>query len=152
MNPREINPQKYNTELAEALKEIKEFKVPEWSLYVKSSAHKERPSTDPDFWYKRSASVLKQFYTKGSVGVSRLRSRFGGKKDRGMRPSEFRKSGGKIIRVILQQAESAGLLEKSDGEKSVRKLSEKGKKFLEDVADKASKSSKEKTKIEEVKK
>jgi len=143
MDPREINPQKYNLALAEALKSIIEFKAPEWSLYVKSSVHKARPSADPDFWYKRSASVLKQFYIRGQVGVSRLRSRFGGRKDRGMRPPEFRKAGGKIIRVILQQAESACFLEKSDGEKSVRKLTAKGKTFLESIAEKASKEKKE---------
>lgn len=140
MDPREINPQEYNKFLAEALKLIEQFKSPEWAFFVKTSPHKERPSIEPDFWYKRAASILKQFYLRGNVGVSRLRSRYGGRKNRGMRPEEFRKSGGKIIRVILQQAEAAGFLEKTDGEKSVRKISEKGMRFLEETADKISKS------------
>jgi len=124
---------KYNDLLAEALKKIPEFKQPEILQYVKTSVHKSRPSIDPDFWYKRSASILRQFYINGIVGVQRLRTRYGGKKKRGAKPSEFRKSGGKIIRTIVQQAESAGFLEKSKDAKAGRKLTEKGIKFLEEI-------------------
>ncbi len=124
---------KYNKMLSEKLKHIPEFAKPEWVDFVKSSVHKARPIFEPDFWYKRSASILRQIYLHDIVGVERLRTRYGGRKDRGMRPPEFRKSGGKIIRVILQQAESAGLLEKVKGKKSGRKLTEKGKHLLESV-------------------
>ncbi len=48
--------------------------------------------------------------------------------------AEFRKSGGKIIRKILQQAEEAGLLEKSKEKKKGRQLTVKGKAFLESFA------------------
>ena len=124
---------KYNKILSEALKKIPEFNKPDWVDFVKSSTHKSRPIFEPDFWHKRSASILRQIYINEVVGVERLRTRYGGRKDRGMRPPEFRKSGGKIIRVILQQAESAGLLEKVKGKKSGRKLTEKGKHLLENV-------------------
>src|SRR3989344_4484631 len=128
---RTIEAGKYNIKLAEAIKDIKEFQKPEWVDFVKTSTHKQRPSVDPDFWYKRAASILRQIYIKGVVGVERLRSRYGGRKDRGSQPPEFRKAGGKLIRKILQQAESAGFLEKSKERKAGRKLTEKGKSFLE---------------------
>ena len=131
---RTINPSKYNSALAEALKEIASFKKPEWVDYVKSSAHKSRPIAEVDFWHKRAASILRQIYIKEIVGVERLRTRYGGRKDRGQRPPEFRKGSGNIIRKILQQAESAGLVEKIKDKKSGRKLTEKGKDFLETVA------------------
>lgn len=124
---------KYNKLLSEALKKIPEIIKPEWADFVKSSTHKSRPIFDNEFWYKRSASILRQIYLNEVVGVERLRTRYGGRKDRGMKPPEFRKSGGKIIRVILQQAESAGLLEKVKGKKSGRKLTEKGKELLESI-------------------
>ena len=124
---------KYNNLLAAALKNVPEFVKPEWIDFVKSSVHKERPTSQVDFWHKRSASILRQIYIQEVVGVERLRTRYGGRKDRGMRPPEFRKSGGKIIRVILQQAEAAGLIEKVKGKKSGRKLTEKGKQLLESV-------------------
>ncbi len=130
---RSIPSEKYNQSLASALKSIQEFKVPDWALLVKTSTHKQRPTSNPDFWYNRTASILRQIYLKGVVGVSRLRTRYGGRKKRGMKPEEFRKGGGKIIRVILQQGEAAGLLEKATGSKPGRKLTEKGKMFLESV-------------------
>ncbi len=131
---RAIEAGKYNNYLADALKKVPEFNKPEWIDFVKSSAHKARPIAEPDFWHKRAASILRQIYIRGIVGVGRLRTRYGGRKDRGMQPPEFRKSGGKIIRTILQQAEKASLIEKSKEKKAGRKLTEKGKSFLEGVA------------------
>jgi small subunit ribosomal protein S19e len=127
------NPEKYNLALAKALKEVPEFKAPEWVFFVKSSVHRERPISDPDFWYKRSASILRQISIKGVVGTQRLKTRYGGKKDRGGKPSEFRKASGKIIRTILQQADSAGLTEKVTSPKPGRALTSKGKEFLESI-------------------
>ncbi len=130
---RSIRADKYNSILADALKEYPEFQKPDWIDFVKTSTHKQRPNFDSDFWHKRSASVLRQLYINGVVGVQRLRTRYGGRKDRGAKPAEFRKSGGKIIRLILQQAESAGLVEKIKEKKSGRKLTSKGKEFLESL-------------------
>ena len=107
----EIDTREYNLKLAEALKKIPEFKKPEWVDFVKSSSSKERPIDDPDFWYKRAASILRQIYRKKIVGVNRLRTKYGSKKNRGFRPERFKKAGGKIIRVILQQSDSAGFTE-----------------------------------------
>ena len=124
---------KYNHLLATGLKKHKEFKVPEWVMFVKSGHGKQRSIDDEDFWYNRAASVLKQVYLRGTVGVQRLRNRYGNRKDRGKQPPHFAKSGGKIIRLILQQAESAELLTKAEGNRKGRILTEKGKKLIEGV-------------------
>ena len=131
---RNIEAGKYNKILAEALKKVEEFERPEWIDFVKSSVNRARPINDPDFWHKRAASILRQIEIKGVVGVERLRTRYGGRKDKGMQPPHFYKSGGKIVRLILQQAEKAGLLEKVKGKKSGRQLTKKGKDLLESVA------------------
>jgi len=123
----------FNEKLAEELKKIPEFKAPEWSFFVKTSVARERPSQEEDFWHKRTASILRQLYLKKTIGVNRLRNRYGGLKDRGARPSEFRKGGGKIIRIILQQSEKAGLVIKIENGKKGRKLTEKGIKLLESI-------------------
>ncbi len=128
-----IDAGKYNLSLANALKQSEDFKKPEWIDFVKTGTNKMRPNIDSDFWYKRAAGILRQMYLKGIVGVGRLRSRYGGRKNRGMQPAEFRKSGGKIIRVILQQAESAGLVEKIKGKHSGRQLTKKGKDLMESL-------------------
>lgn len=135
----EMNPQEYNQKLAETLKKIPEFKAPEWVEYVKSSPSKERPIDEPDFWHKRAASILRQVYRSKTVGVNRLRTRYGSKKNRGFKPERFKRAGGKIIRVILQQSDAAGFTEISKKIKGVkekkpgRQITEKGKKFLEAI-------------------
>ena len=135
----DLDAQEYNLKLAEALKKISEFKEPEWVKFVKSGTSKQRPIEDKDFWHKRTASILKQVYKKKIVGVSRLRTRYGSRKSRGMKPEEFRKSGGKIIRTILQQADKAGFTEIAKTMKGVksrkpgRQMTEKGKSFLENI-------------------
>ncbi len=140
MNPvYELNPHEYNIKLAEALKKIPEFKVPEWVSFVKSGPAKARPIEEPDFWYKRAASILRQIYKKNIVGVNRLRTKYGSKKNRGFKPEEFRRAGGKIIRTILQQADKAGFTEIAKDIKGVkskkpgRQLTEKGRRFMEEI-------------------
>ena len=127
----EITAQEYNLKLAEALKKLPEFKKPEWVEFVKSSPSKSRPIEDGDFWHKRAASILRQIYKNDHVGVGRLRTRYGSRKDRGMKPGKFQRAGGKIIRTILQQSDKAGFTEVIKGKKAGRKLTVKGKEFLE---------------------
>lgn len=127
-------PGKYNDLLAEALKQIPEMAAPEWIAFVKSGTSKKRAPEDEDFWYKRSASILRQLYIKGVVGVQKLRTRYGSRKDRGMRPAKFKKGSGKIVRSILQQAETAGLVEKVDRLQFGRRLTQKGRDFLDSIS------------------
>ncbi len=127
------DPVKYIPALAEALKGMEEFSVPEWANFVKTGVSRERPPADEDFWYIRAASILRQLYIKGVVGVGKLRNRYGSRKDRGGRPDKFVKSGGKIIRVILQQAEAAGLVEKVLRLQHGRRLTVAGRDLLDSI-------------------
>jgi small subunit ribosomal protein S19e len=140
MNPvYDLDSQEYNLKLAEALKKVPEFETPEWAEFVKSGPAKERPIDDPDFWFKRAASILRQIYKKKIVGVNRLRTKYGSKKNRGYKPEEFRRAGGKIIRTILQQSDTAGFTEIAEDIRGVKKrkpgrqLTQKGKTFMEEV-------------------
>ena len=133
-NVYEIPAQKYNELLAVQLEKMEEFKMPEWALFVKTSVSKVRPPIDNAWWYKRAASILRQIYIHNVVGVGRLRVRYGGRKNRGMRPEVFKKASGKAIRLILQAGEKVGFLEKvKEGKRFGRKLTKKGKEFLEAI-------------------
>ena len=127
------DPVKFIPALAEALKKLEGFEVPEWAMFVKSGVSRERPPVDDDFWYTRAASILRQLYIKGVVGVGKLRTRYGSRKDRGGKPDRFKKSGGKIIRVILQQAEMAGLVEKISRLQHGRRLTQAGRDLLDSI-------------------
>ncbi len=127
------DPVKFIPALAATLKEMEEFSVPEWANYVKSGSSRERPPVDEDFWYTRAASILRQLYIHGVVGVGKLRTRYGSRKDRGGKASKFRKAGGKIIRIILQQAEAAGLVEKVLRLQHGRRLTVEGRELLDSI-------------------
>lgn len=129
----DTDPEKFIEELAKELEKMPEFQMPEWVAFVKTSSARARPPADIGFWYKRVASILRQAFLKGIVGVGRLRVRYGGRKKRGVRPEKFRKGSGKIIRVILQQAEKAGFIEKVKGKRTGRQLTKKGKELLNKI-------------------
>ncbi|MFW6013605.1 MAG: 30S ribosomal protein S19e [Candidatus Nanoarchaeia archaeon] len=105
-----VQKQVLGEKLAEELKNYEELKAPDWAMFVKTGANKERPPVQLDWWYKRAASILIRVWTFGPIGVSKLRVKYGGRKRRGYKPAEFRKSSGNIIRKILQQLENAELI------------------------------------------
>ncbi len=118
--------------LKEKLKEFPEVQPPEWAKYVKTGSHRERPPHQEDWWYIRAASILRAIYLRGPVGVEQLRTKDGGRKDRGVKPEHVRKASGHIIRKILQQLEEAGLLVKI--ERKGRTISPKGQSLLDKLA------------------
>jgi small subunit ribosomal protein S19e len=133
MKAREVQAATLIQRLKEKLERLEELAPPRWSHFIKTGAHKERVPDRPDWWHIRAASILRRLYLDGPVGVSRLRTYYGGRQNRGQAPEHFRKSGGKIIRTILQQLERAGLTTKV--EKSGRKLTPKGIELLEKTAE-----------------
>jgi len=54
------DPVKFIPALAETLKGMEEFEVPEWASFVKSGSSRERPPVDENFWYTRAASKNSQ--------------------------------------------------------------------------------------------
>ncbi|RLF99685.1 MAG: 30S ribosomal protein S19e [Candidatus Wolframiiraptor sp.] len=125
-------PMKLVQKVAVYLKENKVIEPPPWAPFVKTGVHKERPPQDPDWWYIRAAAIMRKLYIRGPIGVSRLRTLYGGRHRRGHRPPKFAKGSGAIIRKILQQLEDAGLVQKAD--KKGRILTPKGRELLEEAA------------------
>jgi len=116
---------------AEELKKVKEMEMPQWALFVKTGAGKERPPMKLDWWHLRAASVLRRIALTGPVGVSKLRTKYSNRKNRGYKPEKTYRASGKIIRTILQQLEKAGLIRYT--EKGVRKgrvVTPKGQSFI----------------------
>lgn len=120
---------------SEELKKVDSIKAPEWSKFAKTGVHKERPPVQKDWWYIRSAAVLRKVQILGPIGVSKLRKKYGGKKNRGHLREEFRQGSGNVIRKVLQQLEAAGLIEKTKkGVHQGRVISAKGKSLLDKVS------------------
>ena len=130
----DIGPEKENQLLASELKKIDKITPPSWASFVKTGHHKERPPENPDWWFVRAASILKNIYNHGPVGVSKMRSRYGGKKDRGRKPERFAKASGNIIRKIVQQLESAELVKHSITQHKGRIIASKGQSLLDKIS------------------
>jgi small subunit ribosomal protein S19e len=99
--------------VAEEMKSMPELKAPDWSHFVKTGSQTQRAPENPDWWYIRSAAVLRRVAMLGPIGVSKLRVKFGGRKRRGTKSEHFQRAGGKIIRVILQQMSKAQLIKQT---------------------------------------
>ncbi len=121
---------------AQQLKNEEHISPPDWSAYVKTGVHKEMSPSSEDWWYVRCASILRRIYIDGPVGVSRLRSFYGGSVNRGSQPERFLKGSGSIIREALQQLEKLGYVKKMKGGKVI---SPRGQSFLDNIANEVKK-------------
>ena len=118
-------------QVAEELKKNPQVQPPDWAAFAKTGVHKQMPPENDDWWYVRAASVFRRVYIDGPVGTQRMRSIYGGKRDRGSAPSQFRRGSGSVIRKILQQLEAAGYVSHtSEG----RIVTATGRSFLDGVA------------------
>ncbi len=134
----DVEPNKLIEETAKELKKDENLSPPEWSFFSKTGAHKERVPTDRDWWYTRSAAILRRIYVEPQ-GVSRLKRAYGGRKNRGYKPERFATGSGSIARKSLMQLEKSGLVKQDKKEKTGRIITPKGRKFLDNIAGKISK-------------
>jgi small subunit ribosomal protein S19e len=131
----EVNANELINKVAEELKKQKLVQPTEWSKFVKTSNHKERHPDNPDWWYHRSAAILRAIASLGPVGTEKLRTKYGGLKGRGHKPEHFYKASGSIIRKILQQLEKASLIKQAQvGNHKGRVLTPQGVSLLDKVA------------------
>ena len=118
--------------LANSLKSVDAIQPPDWSNFVKTSMHKEKSPTQPDWWYFRTASVLRKIGVNGPIGTERLSRHYSGARDRGSKPNRSSNGSRKVLRLIMQQLEIAGFIEKS--KKGGRGLTPKGQSVLDNTA------------------
>lgn len=130
-----VNPNELINKVADELKKQKLIEPLEWSKFVKTGRNKERLPDSENWWYDRAASIMRAVAKLGPVGTQKLRTKYGGKKNRGHKPERFYQASGSIIRKILQQLEKAELIKQD--EKGVHKgriLTPKGTSFLDKIA------------------
>lgn len=113
--------------VAEKLSKEETMKSPKWADIVKTGPHTQRKPADKDWWFTRCASILRKADIEGKIGVGRLRTWYGGRKNRGSKPEHHVDSSGNIIRKAIQTLEKSGYLKK---EKVGRTITPKGKSLL----------------------
>jgi len=105
-----------------------EIEEPEFTKYVKTGVNRERAPQREDWFYVRMASILYRAYKWNVIGTQRLRSYYGGKKNRGVKEEHQYKASGKVIRTAVQKLEEKGYLERA--QPKGRKLTGNGQKLL----------------------
>lgn len=131
----EVNPNTLITRAAEELKKQKLVQPTEWSKFVKTGRHNARLPDNEDWWFVRAAAILRSMARLGPIGTQKLRTKYGGKKDRGYLPEHRYKASGSIIRKILQQLEKSGLVKQTQtGVHKGRVLTPKGVSLLDKIA------------------
>lgn len=131
--PLDVSSETLITNLSKFLKEnVGEVAPPTWASTAKTGSHRERPPSNPDWWYTRCASLLRKLYLHGPVGIARLRVEYGGRLRHGTHIEHSRDAGGSAIREPLQQLQKAGFI--AVEAKKGRKLTPEGISLLNRVA------------------
>ena len=112
---------------------------PEWVEFAKTGPDRELPPEQEDFWYVRSASLLRKVAKNQPIGLERLATEYGGKK-RGtnryaVAPGSHAPGSRNLIRTSLQALEEEGLVETAQGEG--RRITDEGHTFLNEAAEAA---------------
>jgi len=105
---------------------------PEWSAFAKTGVHKEKSPAQDDWWYTRMAAVLRKVYLDGPIGTERLAALFGGKEDKGSKPSKAKAGSRAVARRCLKQLEELGYV--SVVEKKGRIISPAGQSLLDNAS------------------
>ena len=129
---KDVDSQEFIEKLAERLEKMETLEQPDWSRFVKTGVHKERPPEQKNWWWLKEASIMRKLYLKQSLGVSKFRKIYGGRKNLGHQPEHKRKASGAVIRRMLQQLEKAEFVRKKD--KQGRILTAKGKALMNEIA------------------
>lgn len=119
------------SKLSDQLKKDKKINPPEWASYVKTGTHAEKIPQNRDWWYTRCASLVRKVYLHGPIGISDLKSYYGGRKRIGYNLDHHKDAGGAIIRNALQQLEASGYVEKKS---KGRSISSEGMKRIDRLA------------------
>lgn len=128
----DVDASKFVRAYADYLKRSGKLDVPSWVDVVKTGKSKELAPYDPDWFYTRAASIARRLYTRPGTGVGSLRIVYGGRQNRGSRPSKHSKGSESVARRALQSLEKLNVVEKDPS--GGRRLSAEGRRNLNHVA------------------
>jgi len=119
------------------LQKVTAIQPPQWAIFVKTGMSKQRQPMRTDWWFVRAAAILRRLSdSDGPIGVQKLRTIYGAKKNCGHAPERFYRGSGNILRKVLQQLEKAGFAKKVDkGLHKGRIITPQGLSFLGKIAD-----------------
>ena len=106
--------------------------VPNCTELIKSSFGRDRAPQNPDWYYIRTAAVLRRVYLRPGSGAGGLSKKYGIKQNRGSQPELATKGCRGLLRSCLQGLERMKLLEK--GKNQGRVMTSSGRKLCDTIA------------------
>lgn len=131
VNAYDVPASKLIAALAQELNGLPEVEAPDWSKFVKTGSHAERPPQQPGWWHVRAASLMRKLYFHGPQGLRDFERTYGGTKALAYFPKHHRDAGGSINRAILKELEKAELVSKTP---KGRVLTSKGAAMLDKLS------------------
>ncbi|ORY91058.1 40S ribosomal protein S19-A [Syncephalastrum racemosum] len=129
---KDVNAHEFIKAYAAYLKRTGKLEVPKWVDLVKTGTFKELAPYDPDWYFIRAASVARHIYIRKAVGVGALGKVYGGRVNRGTRPSHHVDASSSVNRKVLQSLEKIGVL--APCKKGGRKITQDGQRDLDRIA------------------
>jgi len=111
--------------------------APGYVTFVKSGPSRERVPSDPDFYFVRCASLLRQVYLNGPIGISRMRTKYGTRKLHTIHRHHHKRAGGSVIKDAFDSLEKLKLVKTTP---KGRIITSTGKSFLDKVSNELIKS------------
>ncbi len=109
---------------------------PKYVDYVKTGPGKERVPESGDFFYTRCASILRQVYLNGPIGVSKLRTKYGSKRAHWVKRHHHYRAGGSVIKDAFDALEKKGYIKST---KEGRVITPGGKSLLDKLSNEINK-------------
>ncbi|GAX83836.1 hypothetical protein CEUSTIGMA_g11260.t1 [Chlamydomonas eustigma] len=126
-------PEDFIKAYAAHLKSNDKIHLPTWVDIVKTGVFKQLSPYDEDWYFVRAAALCRRLYIRPGLGVGHFETTFGGRqRRRGAAPEIHAKAAGGLIRHILRNLESVGLLEQDP--KGGRRLTASGQRDMDLIA------------------
>ena len=117
---------------AQHLKRSGKVELPKWVDLAKTATYKELSPYNPDWYFVRAASVARKIYLRKNTGIGALTKWYGGRARRGTRREHYETAPGSVIRHIVQQLETLGVVEaNADGG---RQITSQGQRDMDRIA------------------
>ena len=129
---------------AQHLKAQGKLEIPEFVDYAKTGISRVLPPSNPDWFYVKSAAILRRIYIRPFTGIGGLKKVFGSTWGQS-RPLHFKKASGSVIRKSLQGLEGLNLIAKSDDEGRI--ITKAGRRDCDRIALKVSRAKKSASKL-----
>lgn len=109
------------------------IKLPKDHDLIKTGSGRQYSPDSPDWFYTRMAAIVRLAMRKGRVSLKGLGSRFGARKNRGVRPSGFTRGSSFVNGAAVAELESIGWFDFSNREDI---LTQTAKAILSDIMEK----------------